>query len=307
MKIYIQSKSLKQKHLLEVEKRFKNISFIYDEKDSYDCEAIIAAPSFVTKEHLDKYQNVKWIQITTAGFDSSDLEYARSRGITLTNARDVYSVAIAEDVILKMLILNRNVRKYLENMKTAKWEPHFFDPEIYGSTVGIIGMGSIGIEIAKRIQAFGTRVIGHRRTMKQENYFDEIFVGDEGLNTLLQESDYVILAVPLNEGTRNLINYEKLSLMKRNAILINIARGEVVVQDDLIKALQAGLIRGAALDVMVPEPLPQDSPLWQMENVYITPHVSAASNLFIDRLIWLLEDNLQNYLNGNKLTNIISQ
>lgn len=307
MKIYIQSKSIKKKHLPEVEKKFKNTIFVYDEKDSYDCEVIIAMPNFISEENLDKYKNVKWIQITTAGFDSSDLDYARNRGIILTNARDVYSVAIAEDVILKILVLNRNVKRYLENMKTGTWEPNYFEPELYGATIGIIGMGSIGIEIAKRIQSFGTKVIGHRRNKKAENFFDEIYVGDDGLNHLLQESDYVILAVPLNDGTRDLINYDKLKLMKKNAILINIARGEVVVQDDLIKALQLGLIRGAALDVMVPEPLPSNNPLWKMDNVYITPHCSASSNLFVNRLIWLLEENLQRYINKEEVKNIINE
>lgn len=307
MKVYIEARSLKEKYLKALEAKFTDIEFVYNKEESYDSEVIVAMASFVTEANLKDYRNLKWIQIATAGFDTSDIDYARNRGIQLTNGKDVYSVAIAEDVVGKILILNRNVRKYMEDMKTGTWDPLFFEPEIFGSTVGIIGTGSIAVEIAKRLKAFETKVVGYKRSEAKVENFDEIYVGEKGLEKLLQTSDYVILAVPLNDGTKDLMDYAKFKLMKNNALLVNIARGEVVVQDDLVRALNEGLIRGAALDVMIPEPLPKDNPLWKMNNVYITPHCSSSSHRFTDRIVWLVEENLNNYIKGKELKNHIRQ
>ena len=307
MKVYLAASNLKPESLKEITGKFPEVEFAYKEEDALDCEVIFATPTYAKEKNISKFSNVKWIQFTTAGFDTADITYLRSRGIKLTNARDVYSIAIAEDIITKILVLNRNVKKYVDNMKTGTWDPDFSEPEIHGSTVGVIGTGSIAVEFAKRIKSFETKVLGYRRSNKQQEFFDEIHTGTEGLDHILKSSDYVVLAVPLNEDTKNLINYSKLKLMKSDALLINIARGEVVVQEDLIKALDEKLIRGAGLDVFVPEPLPKDNPLWKMSSVYITPHCSASSTKFITRLVEVLKENLSKYIANEELINIVRE
>lgn len=305
MKIFIDKNNFKKENLNKILNEFKNHEIITDVNGGYDSEAIIVEPSYCTKENLDKYKNLKWIQSLRAGFDNVDLDYIKNRNIVFTNAKDVYSISIAEDVITKILVLNRNVKTYIKNMENEEWLPNFNEPEIYNSTVGIIGMGSIAKEIAKRIKAFNTNVIGYRRTHKEEEYFDKILVGEDGLNQLLKGSDYVILTVPLNEGTKGMINKEKLDLMKPTALLINIARGGVVVQEDLITALKEKTIRGAGLDVVAPEPLPKGNELWSLDSVYLTPHCSAASPHINTRLTDLILDNLKRYTENRELLHIV--
>jgi phosphoglycerate dehydrogenase-like enzyme len=136
--------------------------------------------------------------------------------------------------------------------------------------------------------------------------FDQTYTGEDGLKKLLQQSDYVVITLPLNEHTQRLMDAEKFSWMKKDAVLINVGRGEVVDQDALIEALQLGKLRGAGLDVMTPEPLPKESPLWYMDHVYITPHNAPSSPYMMSRLYDLLEDNIARYLSQKPLKNIVT-
>jgi len=301
MKIFIEEKKFKEENLKRIVNEFKNVEITTNLEKSFDAEVIVVEPSFVKEENISKFKNLKFIQSIRAGFDTVNFNIINERNIVFSNARDIYSLSIAEDVIGKILILNRNAKQFIKDMENKEWKPNFNAPEIYKSTVGIIGTGSIAKEIAKRIKAFDTTVLGYRRSFIQEEYFDKIYAGDAGLDEVLKLSDYVILTVPLNEGTRGMINKEKLNLMKNDALLVNIARGEVVVQEDLITALEEKSIRGAALDVFTPEPLPKDSPLWSMENVFMTPHCSAASYHINSRLTDLIIENLRRYLNKEEL------
>ena len=305
MKIFIDKKAFKIENFDRIANQLKVHEIITEVEKGYDSEIIIVEPSYCIRENLEKYKNLKWIQSLRAGFDTVDLDYIRERNIVFTNAKDVYSISIAEDVIAKILVLNRNVKTYIKNMENEEWLPNFNEPEIYNSTVGIIGMGSIAKEIAKRIKAFNTTVLGYRRTNKEEEYFDQILTGEDGLNQLLKVSDYVILTVPLNNGTKHMINKEKLDLMKPSALLINIARGAVVVQEYLITALKEKTIRGAGLDVVMPEPLPKGNELWSLDNVYLTPHCSPASPHINTRLTDLILENLRRYLENKELLHIV--
>lgn len=305
MKIYINSRFLSNSHLEQITNAVYNIEITTDIENSYDCEAVFVSPDFINKENLSKYPSLKWIQLLTAGFDVADLNAARERKIIVTNAKGVYSIPIAEDVIAKILMLNKNIKHYLRQMDGAIWNQLSKESEIEGSTVGILGTGSIGQEIAKRIAAFNTHIIGYNQSGRFVEYFDEIVTGSEGLNSLLSKSDYVIVSLPLNKGTKFLINKENLLLMKENAIIINIARGEIINQDDLIEALENKIIKGAGLDVVYPEPLAKDSKLWKLDNVFITPHNSFSSPKTTKRLISLIIENLNNYINEKELKNYI--
>ena len=190
-------------------------------------------------------------------------------------------------------------------MYLGEWNPIRKEPELTGSTVGIVGAGSIGIEVAKRLKSFDTKVIGYKRKAEAVRFFDEIYTGNEGLEIVIRESDYLIIAVPLTKETMHLINKERISWMKSSAVLINVARGKIVDQDALVDALNAGKLRGAGLDVTTPEPLPKDHPLWKMSQVFITPHNASSSPFMQRRLMELVLHNLERYVNNNTVDYII--
>jgi D-2-hydroxyacid dehydrogenase (NADP+) len=296
MKIWLDPWTLKASHIDDMMSSFPEISFSTVLEESYDADAIICMPGYARKHHLEKFSQLKWIQLMTAGYDACDVSYILDRGILLTYAKDVFSIQIAEDVFSKILYFNRNIGIYHEQMKTKSWQHTPVRYEIAHATFGIIGAGSIGTEVATRAKAFLAKTIGYKRTPTHNIVYDELYHDRKGLEHLLKVSDYVIVAIPLNEQTRHMIGKTELSLMKPSALLINVARGDVIDQDALMDALNHQIIRGAGLDVTSPEPLPQDHPLWQAQHVYITPHNSSASPYVHQRLINEIKESIQRYL-----------
>lgn len=308
MKVYIDSKFIVQADFKSMIERFPSLVFVDTIEGNEDIEvAMIPWPSFITQDNLSKLPNLKWIQLLSAGYDGTDFSLLRKHNIIYTNAKDIYHISIAEDVITKILVLNRNYRIYLDNMKQGIWKPIRREPELYGSIVGILGTGSIGKEVAKRVKAFDTHVIGYRKTNQPEIYFDEIVTSQEGLEYLLKKSDYVIVTLPLNENTEHFLSKEKLELMKNDAVLINIARGKIIDQDALTDLLKNNKLRGAGLDVTNPEPLPKNHDLWKMNNVIITPHNSSSSHRLMSRLTDLMSENLSKYISGQDLKFIVNE
>jgi len=306
MKVYIDPKFIVQADIKFMIDSFPNVQFVDKLEANNDIEvAMIPWPSFITKENLSKLPNLKWIQLLSAGYDGTDFSLLKEHDILFTNAKDVYHISIAEDVLTKILVLNRNYKFYIDNMKHGIWKPIRREPELWESIVGIIGTGSIGKEIAKRLKAFNTKIIGYRKTDRFVDYFDEIVTTEEGLNRLLSQSDYVIMTLPLNEETYHFMSKHRLGLMKKEAIFVNIARGQVVDQEFLTYMLVNNLIRGAGLDVTTPEPLPVDHVLWKLPNVIITPHNSSSSQHLLVRLTALMTDNLSRYLNKEPLKFIV--
>lgn len=304
-KVYVDPKKIGKNHFSALQNAFPHFEFIADKEDSYQADIIIDYPAIATKKQLEQYPNLKWIQFLTAGYNNVDLDYLRERNILVSNAKGVYSITIAEDVITKILVLNRLVSKYVMNMKQQVWQSEQKEEEIYQSTVGILGAGSIATEIAKRLRPFEVSVLGYRKNEIHAEFFDQIYVGRTGLEQLLKQSDIVIVALPLNEETKLLFGTKEFSLMKTNALFINIGRGEIVNQEALIQALQTKQIRGAALDVTSPEPLPVNSPLWTMEQVFITPHNAAYSTKMLSRLAAFLKLNLALFDQHKKIQNKI--
>lgn len=298
MKIYFNPKSIGRKFTEEVVEHFPNIEFVFDIDQSKDVDAVIVMPDFFRQVQLADYQNLKWIQLLMAGYDAFDFGLVYNRDIIVSNAVDIFSISIAEDVITKMLVLNRYVKHFYEDMKEAKWSQVRNIPELTKSTVGILGTGSIGKEVAKRLSGFGCKIIGYRQKNETVPFFDEIHTAEEGLDYVLSSSDYVIVALPLNDKTKNLLSNQKLKLMKKEAVFINVARGQIVDQDALIDLLSNGAIRAAGLDVTTPEPLPQTSPLWRLPNVYITPHNASSSPFMQERLKNLMLENISRFEKG---------
>jgi phosphoglycerate dehydrogenase-like enzyme len=299
MKIYFDPKLASKSNYIRLVKRYPNVEFISDLSRAKEVEVLIPFnPNLVSDINVHDYPNLKWIQYFSAGFDGVDLDHIKNHGVIFTNAQDVYSKAIAEDVFTKILYFNRCVKHCIDSMNSKIWKSATNHRELTNSIVLILGVGSIGKELAKRFKSFEMKVIGFRRNQKQENNFDEIITLDSELDEALTIADYVVLALPLNEHTQYMFDKSKLDLMKNDALLVNVARGKVVNQDDLYYALKNKRIRGAGLDVFDPEPLPINHPLWELDNVFITPHNASSSNLMMDNLFDLFITNLDLYISG---------
>lgn len=221
---------------------------------------------------IDLFPNLKYIQLTAAGLDRLPLDRIRHRGIELKNAAGVYSIPMAEFALWGVLELYKQGRFFAENQRLHRWEKHRHLRELSGKTVLIVGCGSVGSECARRFAAFGCNVLGVARTGRQQEHFESVYPMSE-LPRLLPEADIVVLALALNEDTRHLFDGAMLARMKEESILVNLSRGAIVEESALEKALD-GPLAGAVLDVFETEPLPEASPLWERENLILTPHNS---------------------------------
>lgn len=198
-----------------------------------------------------------------------------------------------------MLSLTRNLHKQMRSQINKEWRSEGNLPEMHGKTIGILGVGSIGLEVARLAKAFGMEVLGFRRSGKPEAEVDEMIeYGAEGLNELLRRSDYVVNTLPLTQETYRIIGKEQFEIMKPTALYINIGRGGTTDEGALINALREGQIAGAGLDVFEEEPLSQESPLWELENVILTPHVSGNTEHYARRAMDIFIDNFKDYLSG---------
>lgn len=286
--------------------KFPDVEFFTELEQCFDAEAIIGRPKYMKPEVLEKLPNLRWIQLPSAGYDMIDVDYLRKRGVTLTNAKDIFSVPIAEDVVCKILMHNTNAFQYIENKKTRTWDRSLKRTELKGQVTSIIGTGSIATEVAKRLRPFGVKILGYKRTPVMEMpYFDEIYSGKNGLKHVLSVSDYVVVTTDLNKSTYHLINKDNLKFMKKSSSIINIARGSIINQEDLKEALKNNLISYAGLDVFEVEPLPTDDELWELDNAYLTPHASGIVRNNKDRWTKLVEQNINNFYFGEKLINVV--
>jgi len=252
-----------------------------------------------------KAPNLKWMQVFNAGVDHPIFASMIERGVRLTTSSGTAAEPIAQAVIMGVLALARNFPRWLRGQRNHQWDPmprSGFPRDLRGQTMLIYGLGNIGIEIARLAHAFGIKVIGVRRSSAAVANVDEMHTPDK-LSKLLPQCDWLVLACPLTAETRGLVNATLLSQLPRGARVVNISRGEVVDEPALIAALQSGQLGGAYLDVFAQEPLPADSPLWDLPNVIITPHNSAASAGNDARIDALFLDNLGRWNRNQPLIN----
>ncbi|HXF52098.1 MAG TPA: D-2-hydroxyacid dehydrogenase [Dehalococcoidia bacterium] len=257
-------------------------------------------------EIRDVAPNLKWIQLTSAGADRLLQSGFVGRGVIVTTASGLHATPIGEYVLAVMLMFAKGAPRFFRAQLRREWA-RFLPSELHGKTVGIVGMGNIGREVARLSKAFGCRVLGIRRSVSartSDEHADEVLPPSE-LASLLRESDYVVLATPLTPETRAMIAEPQLRAMKPTAVLVNIARGPIVVEGDLVRALREGWIAGAALDVFEREPLPADSPLWDLENVILTPHISGGTEIYNRRAVGIFTDNIRRFLAGEPLRNVV--
>lgn len=241
---------------------------------------------------IEQFPNLKFVQLTSAGYDRVPLDYMKENQIEIYNAKGVYSVPMAEFAIGGVLQIYKKSCCFYENRRCEKWEKQRNLIELAEKTVVIIGCGEVGRECAKRFSAFDCRVIGVNRTIRKEPFFESIVPITE-MQNVLSYADIVVLTVALTKETVHIIGKEALRNMKTNAILVNISRGAVVDTSALIEWLEQNPCAGAALDVFEEEPLPTLSPLWSLENVIITPHNSFVSEKNKFRLMNVIRQNLK--------------
>jgi len=257
-------------------------------------------------ERLLRMPSVRWIQTVAAGAEIALHALLPEQSVLVTNGSGVFDVPIAETVLAYILAVCKQVPRLLDQQRLRQWHVLRLR-EVMGLTVAIVGLGSIGIEIAKRCKAMGMRVLATRRHPDRGGEDVDAVYAAADLPQVLQTADFVVLSAPLTPETRGMIGREELAHMRSDAWLINIGRGPLVDQGALVAALASGSIGGAALDVFEVEPLPEDSPLWRMENVIITPHNSWSTPHMKEREATLFLDNLGRYLRGEPLRNVVNQ
>ena len=259
------------------------------------------------EKYLPQMLHLKWIHTYSAGVEKllSHEVFCQS-DILLTNSRGIHGIPMAEHVLGTMLASSRCLIEAWENQKAHVWKRLTDPDELFGKTAAIIGLGSIGREVAKHLKNMGMWIVAVKQKESTEPFVDQLFTIDH-LSDALSCADYVIVTLPLTPQTKKLFNTHTFHMMKENAFFINVSRGDVVEEDDLVEALRSKCIRGASLDVFAAEPLSEDSPLWNVPNLFITPHYSAISPMYLDRSLKIFRNNLQIFPQRIGMLNVVDK
>lgn len=277
--------------------------FIYRKRSALtagDVKNVTAVIGNVLPEWLAENPDIEWVQLNTAGTDGYLTGGVLPETAVLTNATGAYGVAIAEHMAGALLLLLKKFPAYLDNQRAHLWKDEGMVRSIYGMTILIVGMGDIGTEFAVRMKAFGSHIIGVRRTVSgKPDCVDEIYTAD-CLPELVKRADVTAICLPGTKETYHLFDEKMLSAMKPGSILLNVGRGSIVDTEALTAALKSGHLGGASVDVCEEEPLPEASGLWDCGNCFITPHVSGGFHMAhtLERIVEISRENLDAYING---------
>lgn len=305
---------------LNIERHFPDVS---DEVIA-NTEILYTTRYFPEPEHAPM---LRWIQLNSAGMNHAfKYRIIQAEDIMVTSASGIHATNMAHYTIMMMLMFNYNMRGALDMQSRAEWPEKtigsFAPLDMSDQTVGIVGYGSIGREVGRLCSEMGMTVLASKRDVKRIAEYDEYTepgtgdpTGDipdriypsEAIESMAKDCDYLVLIVPLTDETRHMINESVFEVMKETAILINIARGGVVDEKALITALSSGKIGGAALDVFEQEPLPKTSPLWNLDNVIITPHISGFTKHYHQKAVKVFKENLKRYLDNRPLLNQLNR
>lgn len=269
-----------------------------------DVEILVTYNAFKSLD-ISKMKNLKWIQLASDGIDQVPKKKIEENNIILTNNKDSYSIPIAEWIVCAILDIFKQSYSFYKNKDKKLWKLNFSLKELYGSNIGIIGTGSIAVEVAKRLKGFGVEVLGLNTSGREVPYFDKCYSNCE-IEGMLKKCDVVICLLPLTKNTFHFMGEREFSFMKDGACFVNASRGEVVDEEKLIENIKNKRISAAALDVFEKEPLDKENPLWSFENTIVTPHNSWVSQNKDNRLYELIYDNMLKYKRNEKLNNIVS-
>jgi D-2-hydroxyacid dehydrogenase (NADP+) len=304
---------------LQVERlrdRFPDVAFTHALTDAEAASAIetadVALASRLSAAMVDRATHLRWVHSTAAAVGILPLRELAGRGIFVTNSRGIQAVPIAEHVIGGLLLLARRFNLMLDAQRDRRWIQNELTQaawpwSLHGRKMTVVGLGTIGLEVARRAHAFGMHVMGVRRRLDQPvPSFVESVVGTDRLHDALRGSDVLVIAAPFVSGTDRLIRAEQLALLNPGAIIINVARGRIIDEPALVAGLENGSLGGAVLDVFEREPLDPASPLWSLPNVIISPHSAGVRPDHWDDVIDLFSENLGRFKRGEPLLNMVN-
>jgi D-2-hydroxyacid dehydrogenase (NADP+) len=303
---------LQERHLDRLRKEFPDLEIAVCEDREQIHEYLNGAQALIggglKPEYIEQFPDLQWAQSPGAGVDSYLFRELIECDITVTNNSGVHAPNIAEHLLGMMLAFARGFPELVRNQQNHVWQrPSTAVFELGYQTLAVVGLGDIGQALAVRAKCLGMRVVGNRRrTNEAIDGIDQLYA-PEDLHEMLAEADHVAITLPLTARTRNLFGPDEFKAMKSTAIIYNIGRGEIIDQDAMIEALRSGEIGGAGLDVTTPEPLDEVSPLWDLPNVFLTPHCSGATPHYWDRGIELLVENIRRFRADEPMLNVVDK
>lgn len=298
---------IEERHLEMVRKAIPGVEIHFTQSEDemiakdVNADVLMAWGRVSPAKYCQFATNLRWIFVFSAGVERVMVPEVLDLNIRISSAKGIHGLPMADHVIGFILSFLRGFPSYFTQQKNKTWKliPYSMQ-EIVGKTVGIFGMGEIGKVVAKRCKALDMRVLGVKRTPAPMEFVDKVYPSGD-CDEVLRESDFIVILLPLTPDTVHYFDRAKLSKMKKSAVLINVGRGQVVDEQALIECLQESRIAGAALDATEVEPLPQDSPLWLMPNVLITPHCAAVTPHYMDRAFDMFCRNIERFYRGERL------
>ncbi len=271
--------------------------------DAADCDALVT----FTHENTFLDADLTWVHSIQAGVDRFPLDEFDAAGVPLTNSTGIHGDTVGEAALGTMLMLARRLHRYRASQERREWDRPAWDEAftLRGESCCVVGLGTLGRGIAARADAVGMHVTGVKRTPTPVDHVETVYPATD-LHEAVASARFVAIAVPLTDRTERLLGAPEFELMRADGYLVNVARGGVVDQSALVTALQSGEIAGAALDVFETEPLPEDSPLWGMDDVIVTPHATAATGAYYERIAALVRENLRRLATGDDLANRVA-
>ncbi len=294
-------KELFDVEIIDTQEKYENLT---------DADIMVLRLFKITREDIERNKNLKMIQKWGAGYDTIDIEAAGKNGVYVSNSPGANAYAVAEIAVLQMLAVYRNLIIQDQAMREGNWTKTTYVDRSYcllDKVVGLVGCGNIGKGVAKRVQAFGARVQYYdafRMSEEEEKELDMQFVD---MDTLFKTSDIISLHLPLNESTRNIVNKDKIALMKKTAVIINTSRGGTINEADLIEALEQNRILGAGLDCIEREPVEADDPILKAPNVTLTPHIGGTSADLLGHMVPLMVENMIRFAKGNEAKYVVNK
>jgi phosphoglycerate dehydrogenase-like enzyme len=283
----------------------------YSSKERFDAilsQADVVSGRWPPENVIARAPRLQWVHSMLAGVDHDLYRDIFRKGIIVTSSKGLHGTQASELVLGMMLMLAKQAPRCFEHKLERRWE-RFFPLLLNSKTLGVVGLGNIGKEVARLGKAFGMRVMAVRRSTRRPTRAKNVdaLLPKDQLKALLSESDFVVITLPSTPETEKIISEQEIGWMKPDACIINVARGSVIDENALVRALEEGRIAGAGLDAFAREPLPPESRLWALPNVVITPHIGGAREDMDDIVIDLFCENLERYLRGEELINVVEE
>lgn len=297
------SAKISDKHRVKLSESFPDQQFIFCEKPEEvwdhlgEAEVLVTFGADVSEAVVRQAPNLTWIACLSAGVDKFPFAVLEEKGITVTNVRGIHKIQMAEYAIHMLLQVYRNAKTVISNEQTGTWDNRVKVQEITGKTMVVLGTGAIGSETARLAQAFRMKTIGVSRSGKVKEHFDKV-IQTSSLLQVLPEADFVVSVLPSTKETKGLLRKEHFQTMKNTAVFLNMGRGDVLDEGELLAAVRSGEISHAVLDVFMEEPLPKEHAFWKEANITVTPHISGLSPEYVKRALEIFQTNLSKYEKG---------